>query len=75
MRNTGLNSGEVMEGSVLVINCGSSSVKLALYSDQQSTIPTIDATAERLGSDEARLTISGDHDAEHSGHMDHVAAL
>ena len=64
-----------MEGSVLVINCGSSSVKLALYSDQQSTIPAIDATAERLGSDEARLTISGDHDAEHSGHMDHAAAL
>jgi len=64
-----------MEGSVLVINCGSSSVKLALYSDQQSTIPTIDATAERLGSDEARLKISGDHDAEHSGYMDHAAAL
>lgn len=35
-------------GSVLVINCGSSSVKLALYSSPTSSQPTLTALAERL---------------------------
>ncbi len=35
-------------GSVLVINCGSSSAKLALYSSPTSLVPTVTALAERL---------------------------
>lgn len=35
-------------GSVLVINCGSSSVKLALYSSPSSAQPSLTALAERL---------------------------
>ena len=49
-----------MEGSVLVVNCGSSSLKLALYENAEATIPTTEATAERLGTEQASLTVSGD---------------
>src|SRR5690554_1571250 len=38
-------------GSVLVINCGSSSAKLALYSSPTSLQPTLTALAERLVSE------------------------
>jgi acetate kinase len=41
---------------VLVVNCGSSSLKLALV-DPRSGARTWQATAERLGSESARLTI------------------
>lgn len=62
-----------MDTSILVVNCGSSSVKLALYqyaatnadsssdSPADSTAPaaTLTALAERLGSADAQLTIKG----------------
>src|SRR5690554_8171221 len=38
-------------GSVLVINCGSSSAKLALYSSPSSSQPSLTALAERLVSE------------------------
>lgn len=38
-------------GSVLVINCGSSSAKLALYSSPTSSTPSLTALAERLVSE------------------------
>ena len=48
-----------MGRSVLVINCGSSSVKLALYSDRNHPEPTLTALAERLDSDGSHLKIHG----------------
>jgi len=64
-----------MEGSVLVVNCGSSSLKLALYENAEARIPTIEATAERLDTEQASLTVSGDLEFQTSGTMDHKAAL
>ena len=64
---------------ILVVNCGSSSVKLAIYSTFQtiseSTSPSITALGERLGSDNASLIISGDVIFSTSGTLDHKAAL
>ena len=48
-----------MGHSVLVINCGSSSVKLALYRDKTHSEPVLSALAERLDSEEASLTVEG----------------
>lgn len=64
-----------MERSVLVVNCGSSSLKLALYPNSISTEPTIEASAERLGTDQASLTASGLISLSLSGVMDHENAL
>ncbi|MFC3680889.1 acetate/propionate family kinase [Bacterioplanoides pacificum] len=50
-----------MSQSVLVINCGSSSIKFALYPTPQATEPTIKALAERLGEDEPQLTLETSH--------------
>ncbi|MAL98352.1 MAG: acetate kinase [Alteromonadaceae bacterium] len=46
-----------MADTYLVVNCGSSSVKLALYDDQASTLIAT-ALAENLGFDKARLRIA-----------------
>lgn len=67
-----------MTQPVLVVNCGSSSVKLAIYSTFQTTstaASSITALGERLGSDNAKLTISGDVSFTTSGALDHKAAL
>ncbi|WP_269843668.1 hypothetical protein [Bacterioplanes sanyensis] len=47
---------------VLVINCGSSSIKCALYANPEATTPQLTALAERLGSTDAQLTL-GEHTA------------
>lgn len=49
-----------MEDLVLVVNCGSSSLKLALFDSQQHKRAS--ALAERLGQDGAFARISGDDD-------------
>ena len=49
-----------MNQSVLVINCGSSSIKFALYPQQDVHQPVIKALAERLGEPQPQLSISGD---------------
>ena len=49
-----------MEGSVLVVNCGSSSLKLALYNNAEETNPVIEANADRLGTEQASLSVSGE---------------
>lgn len=64
-----------MGRSVLVINCGSSSVKLALYRDRHHPAPDITALAERLNSDNARLTISGTVEYREEAAMSHRDAL
>ena len=48
-----------MNPSVLVINCGSSSIKFALYPQQDTTQPIIKALAERLGESQPQLKIQG----------------
>ncbi|MEE2749432.1 MAG: acetate/propionate family kinase, partial [Pseudomonadota bacterium] len=64
-----------MEGSVLVVNCGSSSLKLALYNNAEETNPVIEANADRLGTEQASLSVSGEIELQTSGSMDHSAAL
>ena len=64
-----------MQKSVLVVNCGSSSIKLALYADSSAGEPVITALAERLGAENASLTIDGELSHSESGLMDHCAAL
>jgi acetate kinase len=64
---------------VLVVNCGSSSVKLAIYptfgASSGSIRPSVTALAERLGSDNASLTISGDIQFSTNEQLDHKQAL
>ena len=68
-----------MTQPVLVVNCGSSSVKLALYPTfgvaSGSIRPSLTALAERLGSDNASLTISGDMQFSTNEPLDHKQAL
>lgn len=64
-----------MEGSVLVVNCGSSSLKLALYNNAEETNPVIEANADRLGTEQASLSVSGEIELQTSGSMDHSGAL
>tara|TARA_R110001583_G_scaffold87211_2_gene227893 strand:+ start:1713 stop:2894 length:1182 start_codon:yes stop_codon:yes gene_type:complete len=64
-----------VQKSVLVVNCGSSSIKLALYADSSAGEPVITALAERLGAENASLTIDGELSHSESGLMDHCAAL
>lgn len=49
-----------MEGTTLVVNCGSSSLKLAVFDHQYNRL--ISGMAERLGTESAYATISGDKD-------------
>ncbi|MDR3479264.1 MAG: acetate kinase [Burkholderiaceae bacterium] len=63
-------------GTILVINCGSSSIKFALVDPQQPTFP-LNGLAERLGSPEAALHWQQDgqkHSVAIAG-ADHLAAL
>ena len=49
-----------MKAPILVINCGSSSIKFALI-DQAPDAPRLSGIAERLGSHEARLKLTDEH--------------
>ena len=49
-----------MKAPILVINCGSSSIKFALI-DQAPDAPRLSGIAERLGSHEARLKLVDEH--------------
>lgn len=49
-----------MDQSVLVINCGSSSIKFALYPNANASQPSIKALAERLGEQSPLVSIKGD---------------
>ena len=49
-----------MDQSVLVINCGSSSIKFALYPNANASEPNIKALAERLGEPSPVISIKGD---------------
>lgn len=64
-----------MSNALLVINCGSSSVKLALYPNPAAIQPQITAIAQRLGSPEASLTIKGEVALKHQAAMSHKEAL
>lgn len=46
-----------MEGTILVVNCGSSSLKVALFDEQLEKLAS--GLAERLGKDDAFATIKG----------------
>lgn len=46
-----------MEDRILVVNCGSSSLKVAVFSGRCQRIAS--ALAERLGTDQARIKING----------------
>lgn len=48
-----------MSNTLLVINCGSSSIKFALYHTDDLTTPVITALAERLGDNEPTLKVKG----------------
>ncbi|TVP52134.1 MAG: acetate/propionate family kinase, partial [Halomonadaceae bacterium] len=65
-----------MDTTILVVNCGSSSLKLALY-QRQGLKPLGTALAERLGSPEARLTVRGKHKRCHALRADdnHQSAI
>lgn len=49
-----------MAQPVLVINCGSSSIKFGLFARAEQQTPMLTALAERLGDDHPRLVIHGD---------------
>ncbi len=66
-----------MDAYILVVNCGSSSVKLALFDQQYRK--QISALAELLNSDSPRARISGDYPEvqlpPHARHSDAIKAL
>ncbi len=64
-----------MDQSILVVNCGSSSVKLALYRTTDTAAPIITALAERLGGEGARLRVEGEKSFSCEEAMDHSQAL
>lgn len=64
-----------MSSALLVINCGSSSVKLALYADQQTSQAKITAIAQRLGSSDASLEIEGEIELDIEKPMSHREAV
>lgn len=63
--------------SVLVINCGSSSVKFALYSSLDNPKPTLTALAERLNEPGSRIRLKGalDHQQELGDNASHRQAM
>ncbi len=63
-------------GSILVINCGSSSIKFSVISSD-TNVHIIKGIAERLGTAEASLkwTASGEEDLQSLGKVDHRAAM
>ncbi|GGY33172.1 acetate kinase [Bacterioplanes sanyensis] len=60
---------------VLVINCGSSSIKSALYANAEAHQPELTALAEQLGTPEARLLIHQQPALAIDAPHDHEAAL
>lgn len=60
---------------VLVINCGSSSIKSALYAHAEAHQPELTALAEQLGTPEARLLINQQPALAIDVPHDHEAAL
>ncbi|MBU2038861.1 MAG: acetate kinase, partial [Gammaproteobacteria bacterium] len=48
-----------MNQSVLVINCGSSSIKFALYANPDESAPLLTALAERLNEHQPSIRIQG----------------
>jgi acetate kinase len=65
-----------MQSNVLVINCGSSSLKFALI-DADAGVEWVSGLAERLGQTEALLTwkIDGAKESEAIAHADHRGAM
>lgn len=62
-----------MNASILVINCGSSSIKFALYHHDDLSSPRLTALAERLGEAQPDIIFKGDLQHEellpaHAGH-------
>jgi acetate kinase len=66
-----------MAQPVLVINCGSSSIKFGLFARAEQKKPMLTALAERLGDSTPRLVIHGDPEIEHNlpDGADHRAAM
>ncbi|WP_419810314.1 acetate/propionate family kinase [Bacterioplanoides sp.] len=64
-----------MSQSVLVINCGSSSIKFALYPSSDSSAPSIKALAERLGEQQPLLTIKSADAQENNTNTNTVLEL
>lgn len=63
-----------MEGTILVINCGSSSLKVALFDQQLARLAS--GQAERLGRDDALATVKGRKESiELPAGANHQAAL
>lgn len=66
-----------MEGTILVINCGSSSLKIALFDQQLNKLAS--GLAERLGKDDAFATLQGRQEPvglpAGSGHKEALSAL
>lgn len=66
-----------MSGSILVVNCGSSSIKFALISPG-SNLPRLRGLVERLGTPASELTFSDEHGARHQLPLpgaDHASAM
>lgn len=63
-------------GSILVINCGSSSIKFSVVRSE-TNVHIIKGIAERLGTAEASLkwTATGEEDSQSLGEADHRAAM
>lgn len=66
-----------MEGTILVVNCGSSSLKVALFDEQLNKLAS--GLAERLGKDDAFATVKGRAErielAAGANHQDALNAL
>ena len=65
--------GMIVTTSILVINCGSSSIKFALYHKSDLKQPTLSAVAEKLGEEQPDIIYQGSINGQemlpaHSGH-------
>lgn len=54
-----------MTSTILVINCGSSSIKFALYNQDNLQTPRLTALTERLNEDQPDIILHGDIELEH----------
>ena len=61
------NFGEKMSKLVLVLNCGSSSIKFAIL-DAESGATSLSGIAEQLGNEAASLTIKYNGEKHHTGY-------
>merc|ERR1712000_247045 len=67
--------GMIVTTSILVINCGSSSIKFALYHKSDLKQPTLSAVAEKLGEEQPDIIYQGSINGQemlpaHSGHRE-----